>query len=82
MSIYIEEAEIVSVGTKWDKGKSKKKQVKSHFYTDDGIQFKDFANLIESYDDTIHKHRGAKIKCTVEFIEYEWSTYNIYFRPR
>jgi len=38
MSIYIEEAEIVSVGTKWDKGKSKKKQVKSHFYTDDGIK--------------------------------------------
>ena len=31
MSIYIEEAEIVSVGTKWDKGKSKKNKL-SHIF--------------------------------------------------
>lgn len=69
MSTYIDEAEIVTVGTDYNNKKPKKNHVINHFHSDGGIQFKDFLTLVEGYEDALHKHRHSKIKVTVEFID-------------
>ena len=71
--MYIDTLEIVSYGSKWVGNKEKKNQVVAHLVNDDGIQFKDIVQLAESYEDTIHKHRGGKIKVLIEILQdQEW----------
>ena len=67
--MYIDTLEIVSYGSKWVGNKEKKNQVIAHLVNDDGIQFKDIIQLAESYEDTIHKHRGGKIKVLIEILQ-------------
>ena len=67
--MYIDTLEIVSYGSKWVGNKEKKNQVVAHLVNDDGIQFKDIIQLAESYEDTIHKHRGGKIKVLIEILQ-------------
>jgi len=68
--MYIEEYEIVSLGTKYA-GKNgnteKKNQVLTHLHSEDGITLKELSNLIESFDDSIHRHEGKNCKIKVEF---------------
>ena len=70
--MYIEEYEIVSLGTKYA-GKNgnteKKNQVLTHLHSEDGILLKELSNLIESFDDSIHRHEGKNCKIIVEFHE-------------
>jgi hypothetical protein len=70
--MYIEEYEIVSLGTKYT-GKNhnteKKNQVLTHLHSEDGIHSKELLNLIESFDDSIHRHEGKTCKIIVEFRE-------------
>jgi len=69
--MYIDTLEIVSYGSKWVGNKEKKNQVIAHLVNDDGIQLKDIIQLAESYEDTIHKHRGGKIKVLIEILQDE-----------
>ena len=68
--MYIEEYEIVSLGTKYT-GKNhnteKKNQVVARMHSDDGITLKELLNLIESFDDSVHRHEGKNCKIKVEF---------------
>ena len=68
--MYIEEYEIVSLGTKYA-GKNgnteKKNQVLTHLHSEDGILLKELSNLIESFDDSIHRNEGKNCKIKVEF---------------
>ena len=70
--MYIEEYEIVSLGTKYA-GKNgnteKKNQVLTHLHSEDGILLKELSNLIESFDDSIHRNVGKTCKIIVEFRE-------------
>ena len=70
--MYIEEYEIVSLGTKYT-GKhgstEKKNQVLTHLHSEEGIVLKELTNLIESFDDSIHRNEGKTCKITVEFRE-------------
>ena len=70
--MYIEEYKIVSLGTKYT-GKNgnieKKNQVLTHLHSEEGILLKELANLIESFDDSIHRNEGKTCKITVEFRE-------------
>ena len=70
--MYIEEYEIVSLGTKYA-GKhgntEKKNQVLTHLHSEDGIHSKELSNLIESFDDSIHRHEGKNCKIIVEVRE-------------
>ena len=72
--MYIEEYEIVSLGTKYA-GKhgntAKKNQVLTRLQSEDGITLKELSNLIESFDDSIHRNEGKTCKVTVEFKETE-----------
>ena len=72
--MYIEEYEIVSLGTKYT-GKhgntEKKNQVLTRMHSEEGIQPKRLLDLLESYDENIHKHEGKNCKVTVEFKETE-----------
>ena len=67
--MYIDNYEIVTLGNKYEGNKTKKNQVLTHMHSDDRIQAKDLLNLIESYDDTVHRHKGANVKVIVEFRE-------------
>ena len=68
--MYIESYEVVSLGTKYgDKGKEKKNQVLTHLHSEDGIQSKEVFTLLESFDDSIHRHEGKTCKIIVEFYE-------------
>ena len=67
--MYIDTLEILSYGSKWVGNKEKKNQVIAHLVNDDGIQLKDIVQLAESYEDTIHKHRGGKIKVLIEILQ-------------
>ena len=68
--MYINSYEVVSLGTKYgDKGKEKKNQVLTHLHSEDGIQSKELFNLIESFDDSIHRNEGKTCKVIVEFWE-------------
>ena len=69
--MYIDTLEILSYGSKWVGNKEKKNQVIAHLVNDDGIEFKDIVQLAESYEDTIHKHRGGKIKVLIEILQDE-----------
>ena len=69
--MYIDTLEILSYGSKWVGNKEKKNQVIAHLVNDDGIQLKDIVQLAESYEDTIHKHRGGKIKVLIEILQDE-----------
>ena len=68
--MYIEEYKIVSLGTKYT-GKNgnteKKNQVLTHLHSEDGILLKELSNLIESFDDSIHRNEGKNCKIKVEF---------------
>ena len=70
--MYIEEYKIVSLGTKYT-GKNgnteKKNQVLTHLHSEEGILLKELTNLIESFDDSIHRNEGKTCKITVEFRE-------------
>ena len=70
--MYIEEYEIVSLGTKYT-GKhgntAKKNQVLTRLQSEDGITLKELSNLIESFDDSIHRNEGKTCKIIVEFRE-------------
>ena len=70
--MYIEEYEIVSLGTKYA-GKhgntEKKNQVLTHLHSEDGITLKELSSLIESFDDSVHRHEGKNCKIIVEFRE-------------
>ena len=70
--MYIEEYEIVSLGTKYT-GKhgstEKKNQVLTHLHSEDGITLKELLNLIESFDDNVHRNEGKTCKIIVEFRE-------------
>ena len=70
--MYIEEYEIVSLGTKYT-GKhgntEKKNQVLTRLQSEDGITLKELSNLIESFDDSIHRNEGKTCKIIVEFRE-------------
>ena len=70
--MYIDSYEIVSLGTKYA-GKNgnteKKNQVLTHLHSEDGITLKELSNLIESFDDSIHRHEGKNCKIIVEFRE-------------
>jgi hypothetical protein len=67
--MYIEKYEIVSLGTKYDGNKEKKNQVLTHMHSEDGILLKELTNLIESFDDSIHRNEGKMCKVIVEFYE-------------
>jgi hypothetical protein len=70
--MYIESYEIVSLGTKYEgknHNKEKKNQVLTHMHSEDGILLKELANLIESFDDSVHKNEGKTCKIIVEFHE-------------
>jgi len=72
--MYIDSYEIVSFGTKYNQGKNNKElknQVLTRMHSEDGIQSKELLNLLESYDENIHKHEGKTCKVTVEFKETE-----------
>tara|TARA_E500000081_G_scaffold139546_1_gene155851 strand:+ start:409 stop:618 length:210 start_codon:yes stop_codon:yes gene_type:complete len=69
--MYLDTFEIVSYGSKWVGNKEKKNQVIAHLVNEDGIQLKDIVQLAESYEDTIHKHRGGKIKVLIEILQDE-----------
>ena len=69
--MYLDTFEIVSYGSKWVGNKEKKNQVVAHLVNEDGIQLKDIVQLAESYEDTIHKHRGGKIKVLIEILQDE-----------
>ena len=69
--MYIDTFEIVSYGSKWVGNKEKKNQVVAHLVNEDGIQLKDIVQLAESYEDTIHKHRGGKIRVLIEILQSE-----------
>ena len=68
--MYIEKYEIVSLGTKYA-GKNgnteKKNQVLTHLHSEEGIVLKELTNLIESFDDSIHRNEGKNCKIKVEF---------------
>ena len=68
--MYIEEYEIVSLGTKYA-GKNgnteKKNQVLTHLHSEDGILLKELSNLIESFDDSVHRNEGKNCKIKIEF---------------
>ena len=70
--MYIEEYEIVSLGTKYT-GKhgntEKKNQVLTRLQSEDGITLKELSNLIESFDDSVHRNEGKTCKIIVEFRE-------------
>ena len=70
--MYIEEYEIVSLGTKYT-GKhgntEKKNQVLTRLHSENGMLLKELATLIESFDDSVHKNEGKTCKITVEFRE-------------
>ena len=72
--MYIEEYEIVSLGTKYT-GKNhsteKKNQVVARMHSDDGIHSKEFLHLLENFDDSVHRHSGKNCKITVEFKDTE-----------
>ena len=67
--MYIEEYEIVSLGTKYT-GKhgntEKKNQVLTRLQSEDGITLKELSNLIESFDDSIHRNEGKNCKIKLE----------------
>jgi len=70
----IDSYEIVSLGTKYNQGKNNKElknQVLTRMHSEDGIQSKELLDLLESYDENIHKHEGKTCKVTVEFKETE-----------
>jgi len=67
--MYLDTFEIVSYGSKWVGNKEKKNQVIAHLVNEDGIQLKDIVQLAESYEDTIHKHRGGKIRVLIEILQ-------------
>ena len=71
--MYIEEYEIVSLGTKYigKNHKEKKNQVVARMHSDDGIHSKEFLHLLENFDDSVHRHTGKTCKITVEFKETE-----------
>jgi len=69
--MYLDTFEIVSYGSKWVGNKEKKNQVIAHLVNEDGIQLKDIVQLAESYEDTIHKHRGGKIRVLIEILQDE-----------
>ena len=70
--MYIESYEIISRGTEWT-GKNgnteKKNQVLTRMTSKDGIHSKELLALLESIDDTIHRHSGKICKITVEFTD-------------
>ena len=70
--MYTESYEIISRGTEWT-GKNgnteKKNQVLTHLHSEDGIHSKELLNLIESFDDSVHRHSGRTCKIIVEFRE-------------
>ena len=72
--MYIEEYEIVSLGTKYT-GKhgntEKKNQVLTRLQSEDGITLKELSTLIESFDDSVHRHSGKICKINVEFKDTE-----------
>ena len=67
--MYLDTFEIVSYGSKWVGNKEKKNQVIAHLVNEDGIQLKDIVQLAESYEDTIHRHRGGKIRVLIEILQ-------------
>tara|TARA_R100000781_G_scaffold1370_1_gene2225 strand:- start:731 stop:943 length:213 start_codon:yes stop_codon:yes gene_type:complete len=67
--MYLDTFEIVSYGSKWVGNKEKKNQVVAHLVNEDGIQLKDIVQLAESYEDTIHRHRGGKIRVLIEILQ-------------
>ena len=67
--MYLDNFVIVSYGSKWVGNKEKKNQVVAHLVNEDGIQLKDIVQLAESYEDTIHRHRGGKIRVLIEILQ-------------
>ena len=63
--MYIDSYEIVSLGTKYT-GKhgntEKKNQVLTRLQSEDGITLKELSNLIESFDDSVHRNEGKNCK--------------------
>ena len=64
--MYIDELEIVSIGTKYIKNKEKKNQVLTHHFCEEGIHLNKLMPLINAYDEAHHPN-GSNIKITVEF---------------
>ena len=68
--MYIEQYEIVSLGTKYTgkHGNTKKEnQVLTRLQSEDGITLKELLNLIESFDDSVHRNEGKNCKIKIEF---------------
>jgi gamma-glutamylcyclotransferase (GGCT)/AIG2-like uncharacterized protein YtfP len=65
--MFIDNYEIITLGTKYEGNKEKKNQILTRVYSDDGIILKKLHDLIDTYDDTVNDRHGCKCTVTVKF---------------